>query len=106
MEGFTFNKAEKPKNPDAWRESKEKAPERARTHLKERGLTVEIEEASLEDLNMVIEQIPMLMAELTFDASNEVKNENRNVVQALSVHLNLVKKYVSYLTAPNSPLIH
>lgn len=106
MEGFTQNNTEKPKNPDAWRESKAKAPERARTHLVERELPVDIESASLEDLNRLIEAVPLLIAELTYDASDEVKNENRHVVQALSVHLNLAKKYLSYLTAPESPLKH
>ena len=68
----------------------------------ERGLPVSIESASLEDLSRLIVEVPLIIAELTYDANKEVKNENRYVVQALSVHLNLVKKYVSYLNAPES----
>lgn len=105
IEGFKPQKQEKPKTPEKlsnWRENKKEAPERARVHLVEHGLLFDIVTAPYADLEKLVKEIPVLIQELSFDASKEVENENRYVVKELADYLLEAQAQLNYLNAPKS----
>jgi hypothetical protein len=66
------------------------ASEKALAVLAERGLVTDPDQATLQDLDTLFTELPLLMHELSYNADGTVNNDNRYLVRELSVYLNKV----------------
>lgn len=95
------NQAENVEVPGVWRERKEKASEDTKALLEARGLATDVEKASFEELQKLVETLPTLIDELSYDSEGNLRNENRFLVQILSVYQNKAEKRLEYENAPS-----
>lgn len=71
--------------------------------LADRGLAENIKEATVEELEGLLVELPDLIAELTYDDAGDVRNENRYLVRTLSNYHEAAKRELAAKSFP-SPL--
>lgn len=86
-----------------FRELQEQGQEAAINVLNENGLAENLESASVEELEVLVEQLPDLIEALSHDEYGDVRNENRYQAKALSNHLQAAKLKLASKKFP-SPL--
>ena len=108
MESSHGNKPEREGNVEdfnVWKELRDSAPQKAVEVLTEKGLEVDIENASLEEVEQLVATVPEIINTLSENEEGEVQNENRYVVRELGVLLNKAQLKKKYMEAPIPALV-
>ncbi len=77
---------------DKREELKNNAPAEAVAFITEHGLEADVSNASPEEVSALVEKLPGLIKELSFEEGGKLKNENRYLAKALSMYLEKAKR--------------
>jgi len=102
MEGFHANNNERQSSVESfedWRALKMEAPKKAFVILRERGLNTNLESTQIDEVKLILAELPKIIEEYSYNEDGSVKNENRFIVEAIARFLKATDARREYLEA-------